>query len=152
MRSTCPLFVHALLGTSRQVAAGPIALASLLVATGINELAAGAQLAEAQFITFALLLTAVAGISQIILGPFRLFGLVNVHSHPIVSGATTAATLMIGASQLKYMFGLQIPSESSAIETVHHMATDIGEAHGLTFLVGLLAFIMVVGLSRWRPD
>ena len=37
--STLPLIIYALLGTSRQLAVGPVAMVSLLVAAGIADLA-----------------------------------------------------------------------------------------------------------------
>jgi SulP family sulfate permease len=123
----------------------------LLIATGINEIAAGAALSESQYVGLAVLITLAAGAFQVILGCLRLGGLVNLLSHPVVSGFTAAAALIIGASQLEHLFGFSLPKGLSAPETFYYTATGIADTHGMTLLVGVLALALIKGLGRWRP-
>jgi len=149
--SAFPLFVYALLGTSRQLAIGPVALASLLVATGISEITAGQAVTQAEYLALTILITLTAGCFQVALGLLRLGALVNLLSHPVVSGFTAAAALIIGSSQLQHLFGFKMPPGSSAIETIYHVITGLGSTHVPTLIVGCLALLLIVGLGRWKP-
>ncbi len=75
----------------------------------------------------------------------------NFLSHPVVSGFTSAAALIIGASQLKHLFGFDIPSGSSVLETVYDLTQGISQTHVPTFVVGSGAIAIIVGLKRFRP-
>ncbi|MBT8273263.1 MAG: sodium-independent anion transporter, partial [Bacteroidia bacterium] len=98
--SIVPLLIYALFGTSRQLAIGPVAMVSLLTATA---LAAFDGLTTEQYISYAILLALLVGGIQFLLGLFRLGFLVNFLSHPVISGFTSAAAIIIGFSQLKHL-------------------------------------------------
>ena len=104
--STIPLILYALLGTSRQLAVGPVAMVSLLTAAGVATLA---EPGSDTYIALAIALALMVGIIQFLLGAFRLGFLVNFLSHPVVSGFTSAAALIIGFSQLKHLLGISLP-------------------------------------------
>jgi SulP family sulfate permease len=110
-----PLLLYAFFGTSRQLSVGPVALVSLLVLTGVAEFA---EPGSPLFISLAISTALIAGgIIQIILGGFRLGFLINFLSHPVISGFTSAAAFIIGLSQLKNLFGVDI-SRSNRIHEV----------------------------------
>ena len=116
--SFVPLAVYAFTGTSRELAVGPVAMVSLLVAQGVAPLAHGVE----EYVAFAVLLALMVGITQLMMGMLRLGFLVNFLSHPVVAGFTSAAALIIGLSQLKHMLGVNIPRS-------HHVHEKIGRAH-----------------------
>ena len=91
--STLPLVVYALLGSSRQLAVGPVAMVSLLTFTGVSALA---EPGSETYIAWVIALTLMVGLMQVLLGLFRLGFLVNFLSHPVISGFTSAAALIIG--------------------------------------------------------
>ena len=94
--SLFPVMVYALLGTSRQIAVGPVAMDSLLVAAGLGTLAiSGVQ----NYILMALLLSFMVGAFQLIFGFLRMGFLVNFMSRPVISGFTSAAAVIIIFSQ-----------------------------------------------------
>ena len=84
------------------------------------------------------------------LGALRLGGLVNLLSHPVVSGFTAAAALIIGASQLQHLVGFEL-SATTVLGKFSEVILGIGNTHGLTFLVGALAIATIVVLKRVRP-
>ncbi|MCP4808874.1 MAG: sulfate permease [Proteobacteria bacterium] len=145
--ATAPLLVYALLGTSRQLAIGPVAMASLVMAAGLNELLLAGAVLEENLVAAAILVTVVAGGIQVLLGLFRLGGLVNLLSHPVVSGFTGAAALIIGASQLQHVTGFEIPRGLSAFGTLAYAATNIGDTHVVSMAIGVggIAFIAILG-------
>ncbi|XP_011866893.1 PREDICTED: sodium-independent sulfate anion transporter-like isoform X1 [Vollenhovia emeryi] len=107
-------FVYIFLGTCREVNIGPTALISLLTwtyASGIPEYAA--------------LLCFLSGCITISLGILRLGFLIEFISIPVVSGFTSAASVVIACSQIKNLLGLNIHGESFVeiwMELVRHIA------------------------------
>ena len=98
-----PQIVYGILGTSRHLAVGPVAMDSLLVAAGLTGIAvAGTD----HYITLALLLALMMGMLQWVMGLLRLGFLVNFLSRPVISGFTSAAALIIGLNQLPHMLGV----------------------------------------------
>jgi len=149
--ATFPLLIYAMFGTSRQLAVGPIALASLLVASGVAEIADGAELSEAEYVGLAILLTLSAGCFQLVMGVFRLGGLVNLLSHPVVSGFTAAAALIIGASQLQHLVGFHTPANLSPLGTVGYIGSNASGINLPTLFVGLGAIGIIIGIKHWKP-
>ena len=86
--SIVPLIVYGLLGTSRSLAVGPVAIVSLLVASGLSGLA---EAGSAHYVQLALTLAFLVGVIQFVMGGLRLGFLVNFLSHP-TCGHCWAAT------------------------------------------------------------
>lgn len=151
--SILPLFIYGLLGTSRTLAVGPVAIVSLLVASGLTPLAApGSSL----YVQLALTLALLVGIIQAIMGLVRSGFLVNFLSHPVISGFTSAAAIVIGLSQLKHLLGLSMPGEQ-VHEVLLSTAQNISASNPATVTIGLgsiavmLYFKHLLGpqLKRW---
>lgn len=147
--STIPLILYALLGTSRQLAVGPVAMVSLLTASGVGVLAdAGSGTYIALAITTALLV----GVFQFALGLFRLGFMVNFLSHPVISGFTSAAAIVIGLSQLKHLFGISMPKGERLHEILLAAAQNISNTHWLTLGIGIGAIALIQGLKKWKKS
>jgi len=142
--SIVPLIIYAMLGTSRQLAVGPVAMVSLLVASSVGALAAHGS---DQFISLAILLALMVGVIQLLLGIFRLGFLVNFLSHPVISGFTSAAALIIGFSQLKHLLGIDIP-RGKIHETILEVITNSHLINYPTILIGLLSIGLILVLKR----
>jgi len=147
--STVPLVLYALLGSSRQLAIGPMAMASLLFAAGLHEILP-ADVDVATQVATALLVTFAVGVIQIAMGVLRLGFLVNLLSHPVVSGFTGAAAIIIGASQLRHLFGLDVP-RGGLLETLGFVGRNLSTVNGPTLLVGLLSIAIIVAVRRLAP-
>jgi len=74
----------------------------------------------------------------------------NFLSQPVLSGFTSAAAVVIAASQLGALLGVKL----SASTGLHTILGDLWAAragiHVPTLLVGLVAVIMLVALGRFR--
>jgi SulP family sulfate permease len=102
-----PLFVYALLGTSREIALGPTAMMSLLVSATVGEkMGIDGDTDEAAYIEAALGISLMAGVIQLLLYTFKADQIVNIISHSVLSGFTSGAGLTIFLSQLKYILGI----------------------------------------------
>lgn len=143
--ATVPLILYAIFGTSRQLAVGPVAMVALLVLAGVGQIATpGSE----EFIRLALLLSIMVGVFQLLLGLLRLGFLVNFLSHPVVSGFTSAAALIIGFSQLKSLTGVNIPSSNYVHEILFHFFNHISEVNLITLLLGIGSILIILILKR----
>lgn len=139
-----PQVVYALLGTSRQLAVGPVAMDSLLVASGLGALAlSGIE----EYIAMALFLSLFMGTIQFILGLFRMGFLVNFLSKPVISGFTSAAAIIIGLSQLKHILGTSIERSNQVHILLKNALLNIDTTHWITVGIGLTA-ILIIKLSK----
>jgi SulP family sulfate permease len=144
--SLVPLLGYALLGTSRQLAVGPVAMVSLLVAASVGPLAGGDP---ARTVGLALLLSLMVGALQFGLGLARFGFLVTFLSHPVLHGFTSAAALIIGFSQLKHLLGVEIARSHHVHEIVAAALHQAGNVHGLTLAIGLASIALLLGLRWW---
>jgi len=95
---------------------------------------------------YAILLAFLVGALQFFLGLFRLGFLVNFLSHPVVSGFTSAAALIIGLSQLKSLLGINIPRSHHINEILGNAFDKFDAINWISFAVGVggIALILVI--------
>lgn len=153
--SILPLVVYGLLGSSRALAVGPVAIVSLLVASGTSHMA---EPGSAAYIQLALTLAFLAGMIQVAMGLVRLGFLVNFLSHPVLSGFTSAAAIVIGFSQVKTLLGIQIPRTEGFFQSVAYTVQNMGATNLVTLSIGLASIALLLFfrgrlaglLRRWR--
>jgi SulP family sulfate permease len=149
--ATLPLVAYALWGSSRQLAVGPVAIVSLLVADTCSELVSvGAD--RATIAGFAALLAVMTGTILIVLGLCRAGFLVNFVSHAVISGFTAAGAIMIGLSQLQHLLGIKMSGGHSAVGLLFEVARQLGNVHPLTLAIGLTttAILLLARQRGWR--
>ncbi|MFM8928412.1 MAG: SulP family inorganic anion transporter [Betaproteobacteria bacterium] len=146
--SIVPLVLYALLGTSRVLAVGPVAVVSLMTAAAVGEFA---QAGTAHYAEVALALALLSGLMLTVMGLLRLGFVAHFLSHPVISGFITASGLLIAASQLKSLLGVQAGGHNLP-EMLAALASQWSQVHGLTVAVGLgsLAFLLATR-SRLKP-
>ena len=148
--SIVPLVFYGLLGSSRALAVGPVAIVSLMVASTLGEIHATGS---AGYLSGAILLAFLSGAILLGMGLARLGFLVNFLSHPVISGFSSAAALVIGFSQVKHLLGFDIPRSHLITETIAHAASHIGQINAATFAVAVasLAILLVFksGIAAW---
>nr|WP_298995610.1 solute carrier family 26 protein [uncultured Allomuricauda sp.] len=139
-----PNLVYAFTGSSRKLAVGPVALDSLIVASGL----AAMKLATTQeYITMALFLALFVGLFQLAMGFFKMGFLANFLSRPVVSGFTSAAALVIGVSQLKYILGLDIKALGT-LETILEIGQKLNQTNTWDLVIGIVAIILIL-FFKW---
>lgn len=140
-----PQIVYAVLGTSPKVAVGPVAMDSLLVAAGIATIA---TTGTENTIAIAILLAFMVGVTQFLLGVFRLGFVVNFLSKPVISGFTSAAAMIIGVNQLQNFFGISIPRSNQVHEVVFYFLNKINTINWQTFGLGAGAIFLLFLFKR----
>ena len=143
--SIVPILIYAIFGTSRQLAVGPVAMVSLLTATAI---ASFEGISTTDYIAYAILLALLVGIIQFLLGLFRLGFLVNFLSHPVISGFTSAAALIIGLSQLKHLLGIDIERSHHINEIIIDAIEKLNEINWIAFGIGVVGIVLIIGIKK----
>jgi sulfate permease, SulP family len=145
--SIVPLLLYAMLGTSRQLAVGPVAMVSLLVIAGVGELA---EAGSDRFIHLAIMTALGVGVFQLLMGVFRMGFLVNFLSHPVLSGFTSAAAIIIGASQIRNLFGIDLPRTNQVHEILLGALQKISEIDPATTIIGLGSVAAIMLIKKWK--
>jgi len=141
--STLPPLLYAFLGSSNFLAVGPVAIASLMTATTLAPYAAsGTTLAAA--VTLALLV----GILMLLTSALRLGALVNYLGHPVISGFTSGAAVVITVSQLAHLLGVDIPAGLGLFGKLRYLLAHLPQINAMTTLVGVGALLLLVLLRR----
>jgi len=141
-----PLVIYAFMGTSRHLSVGPVALVALLVAAAISPLADTPE----EYIAMSILLALMVGVMQLLFGLLRMGFLVNLLSHPVLSGFISAAAIIIGLSQMHHLLG--IDSVSGGLhEILFGIATQISSVNILTLVVGVASIILIVLFKKKIP-
>jgi MFS superfamily sulfate permease-like transporter len=144
-----PPVVAALLGSSRQLATGPVAVVSLMSASALEPIAASGT---DGYIAYAILLALMVGSFQLSLGLLRLGVLVNFISHPVVLGFTSAAAIIIATSQLDKIFGVHGEKAEHHYQTVWNTAAAaLEQTHVPTLVMAVAAFAIMILVRRLRP-
>lgn len=140
--SVAPLLLYALLGSSRVLAVGPVAVVSLMTAAAIGTHAAPGS---AQYWAVAITLAFMSGAMLLLMGLLRLGFLANFLSHPVIAGFMSASGLLIAASQLKNLLGVNAHGENFAA-LVLDLLQQLPAIHGLSLGVGgsVLLFLLWV--------
>jgi len=95
--SIAPPILYALFGSSRTLAVGPVAVASLMVAYALSTIAVQGT---AEYLASAIILSLMIGLCFLVIAALRLGFLTEFLSHPVMAGFTSAAAIMIAFSQL----------------------------------------------------
>jgi SulP family sulfate permease len=132
--SILPLVAYSALGSSRALAVGPVAIASLMTASALG---AVVEAGTVNYVAVALILAALSGFILLAMGIARLGVLVNFLSHPVISGFTSAAALVIGLSQLKHLLGIDVPRGGMFAETLAAIAGRLGDTNLTAAGIGL---------------
>jgi sulfate permease, SulP family len=137
--SVAPLVMYTLLGTSRVLAVGPVAVVSLMTAAAVGEQAA---LGVHSYWQIALTLAFISGGMLLLMGFLRLGFLANFLSHSVVSGFISASGLLIAASQIKTLMGVQA-SGDNFFSLVWSLVQQIPDTNVLTLVVGGVATVFL---------
>jgi len=142
--SVAPLLLYAVFGTSRVLAVGPVAVVSLMTAAALGEHAAvGSQAYWAMAITLAF----ISGAMLLLMGVLRLGFLANFLSHPVIAGFISASGLLIAASQLKTLMGVQADGHN-VVELMLALGAQLTNIHGLTLTIGVFALLFLFWVRK----
>jgi hypothetical protein len=144
-----PTILYAALGNSRQEVVGPVAIVALLVESGLagklteaecpayyGGLATNpleltqAELCPEAYVPMALTLAFLVGVLQVAGGLLNVGALVSFLGHPVLSGFTSGAAVVIGLTQLKDWFGYKVARTSYIYDTLYASFKDFKNVGG----------------------
>ena len=137
--SFLPPLISVLFSASTRLSVGPSALSSVLVGASIAGLAAPAS---GEWVMLAVWLALIAGGVQLALGALQGAWVLNLVSSPILAGFSQAAALLIIASQLPALLGLQ----GSLHTLIDHPQYDVTAA-----AFGIASVALFVAGKRFAP-
>uniref|UniRef100_A0A8D3C2J0 Solute carrier family 26 member 5 n=1 Tax=Scophthalmus maximus TaxID=52904 RepID=A0A8D3C2J0_SCOMX len=159
-----PVLLYTFFGTSRHISVGTFAVMSLMIG-GVavreapddmfNVLPANAsnmsatvdtEARDARRVQVAVMLTTLVGIIQILFGVLR-FGFVTIYlTEPLVRGFTTAASLHVFVSQLKYLLGVKTQRFCGVLSIVYSLKAvlwNITSTNVATLILGLVGIVFL---------
>ncbi|MGY5353322.1 SulP family inorganic anion transporter [Wenyingzhuangia sp. IMCC45467] len=134
-----PQIIYAVMGTSKQLAVGPVAMDSLLVASSLSALSITSL---DDYISMAVFLALFTGVIQLLMGFLKMGFLVNFLSKPVISGFTSAVAIVIGGSQIKNITGASGTSD---------IITTLKEVHLITLVIGVSAIVIIFLVKKYLP-
>ncbi len=145
--SVLPLLLYAFFGTSRHLAVGPVALDSLLVATGVGAMAVAGT---SQYIALVVVLTLIIGVLQLLMGSLKLGFIVNFLSKPVLTGFTMAAAIIISVGQLNNLLGLGLSRSKTFFETASNTIEALPHPHLWTLAIGLSGIVLLKVIKQLK--
>jgi SulP family sulfate permease len=143
--SILPLIAYAVLGTSRTLGVGPVAIVSLMISSSLTPFA---EAGSPQYISYAIMLALMSGAILLILGMLRAGAITNFMSHPVVAGFSTAAALVIAASQLNHLLGLDLERTHLIPKTILEIIREASEISAPTVAIGFVSLVVLLGRNK----
>ena len=133
--SMLPIILYSVFGTSRALAVGPVAVVSLLTVAAVSKIAVPGT---SEYIAAAITLAFLSGLILLALGLFRLGFLANFLSHPVIAGFITATGIIIAASQLKNILGIDAHGHTLP-DLIGSLAQNVSQVNWNTAVIGVVA-------------
>ncbi|MDX5379596.1 MAG: sulfate permease, partial [Halomonas sp.] len=159
--SLLPAIAYALLGTSRTLAVGPVAIIALMTGAALSGVASPGT---PEYLQAALILSLLSGLMLLLMGLLRMGFVANFLSHPVIAGFLTASGFLIAASQVGYLLGIELHARE-LLPRLMQLALRLPDAHLQTLATGIgtLLFLLLlrqygrpalrrIGLSRTLAD
>lgn len=146
--SMAPLLAYAVFGSSRAMAVGPVAVASLMSAAAAGQFAQGNM---ELFYQASVVLAFIGGGVLIALGLLRAGFVANLLSHPVVGGFVSASALLIAVGQLGSVLGVSAKGETF-FQTVMALLKNFAQFDVATALIGALALLWLWAARKWGKN
>jgi SulP family sulfate permease len=150
--SLVPMVIYAVLGSSRHLVVGPVAVSALMVAAAIGQYAPKYDMS---FLAISTVLCLQSGIFLWLLRLSQMGGLVNLLSHPVITGFVNAAAILIIISQLPAITGIGGGGATEPFQQVLGLAGRMDQFNPVALGVaavclGLLWLVPRYGVRVWR--
>ena len=129
-----PMVIYAVLGSSRQLVVGPVAVAALMVAAAVGEYAPAYSDA---YLGITTVLCLQSGAVLWLLRLSNMGGVVNLLSHPVIVGFVNAAALLIIISQLGPLVGLSTDAALNPLERLMALVDQADQINQVALGIGL---------------
>jgi SulP family sulfate permease len=143
-----PMFVYALLGTSRRLSVSSTSTLAILTATELAVVVPGGD--PAPMLAAASTLALLVGAFLLLAGLLRLGFLANFISDPVLTGFKAGIGLVIVVDQLPKLFGVHLAS-GNFFHNVFSTLQHVPQANRATLLLAVAMLAILLGLERFFP-
>lgn len=143
-----PVIIGGIFSSSRQLSTWPVTVISLMTATALAPFALWLE----EYIMYAAILAIMMWVMQLTLWILKLGSIFNFLSHSVIVGFINAAAILIGFSQLKWIFWVNIDSWLPLYETIPLLLTEIVNTTNIyIFLFWISAILTLHILQKYFP-
>ena len=143
--SVLPTVTYAVFGSSRMLAVGPVAVIAIMVAEAVRSHAPAFSDA---YLGVTAIVCVEAGLALWFLRVTQLGGIVDLLSHPVISGFINAAAIMIILSQLTALTGIAAVDGNSFVQA-RHLIAHVGQTNWPTLAIGIASFALLWIVQRY---
>ncbi len=145
--SMVPAVIAALFGSSWHLVSGPTTAASVVMFSSLSVLAIPGS---PDYVSLAITLAFMVGVTQFAMGLFKMGTLVNFISHSVIVGFTAGAALLIVTKQIKVFLGLEIPPQQHLYDSLRYLWDNWSAFHPMVTVVSFITIATVlVSKRRW---
>ncbi|KAF8060559.1 SULTR2 [Scenedesmus sp. PABB004] len=155
-----PVLIYSLFGSSRQLGVGPVAVTSGLIFSGMAGVVPGydaitdpndpgPELAAAEYNRNVIQLAFLVACLYTAVGLFRLGFLIRFLSHPVITGFTSGAALVIATGQVKYLLGVSYKKQDTLQGELSNIIAQLsaGKFKYQEFLMGMAMLGFLISLK-----
>ncbi len=139
--------IYAIFGTSRQISTGP---SSGLAAVAASAVAVAGVTGTQNVAAFVATITLVSGLLFLLMAVLKMGWIAQFLSRAVVTGFLFGAAIDVVIGELPKLTGTKATGSNPVRELGSWIGT-LGDAHGLTVLVGAVALVVVFGVRVIAP-
>ncbi len=143
-----PMFVYALLGSSRPLSVSTTSTLAILTATALARALPAAD--AAQLLVAASTLALMVGALLLVAAVLKLGFVANFISDPILTGFKAGVAIVILVGQVPKLLGVHVDG-SHFFRSIASTLEHVPDTHMPTLLVSLASLAILIGLHRIRP-
>lgn len=143
-----PVMIVCLFGSSWQSLSGPNTALAVLIGMTI---APFATLGSSEYVQYAITLTFMAGVLQLLIGLLRLGVVFNYFSHTVMVALVTAVGIIIVIQQCGNFMGVVMNPNEDLDEILHQIGLATLRANPYALIVGALTVASGLTIRRYRP-
>lgn len=147
--SVVPPLIYSVMGTSQELAIGPVAVVSLLISSMISKLV-DPMADPVSYRKLVFTVTFFAGSFQALFGLLRLGFLIDFLSHAAIVGFMAGAAIVIGLQQLKSLLGIShFTTKTDVVSVLGSVAKSLHTSwYPLNFVLGC-SFLIFILITRF---
>nr|XP_043615003.1 low affinity sulfate transporter 3-like [Erigeron canadensis] len=147
--SVVPPLIYSVMGTSKELAIGPVAVVSLLISSMVSKLVDPVA-DPLSYRNLVFTVTFFTGTFQALFGLLRLGFLIDFLSHSAIVGFMAGAAIVIGLQQLKSLLGIShFTTKTDVVSVLNAVAKSLHTSwYPLNFVLGC-SFLIFILITRF---
>lgn len=143
--SLLPALAYVVLGTSRTLAVGPVAIVALMTGAALSGVATPGT---PDYLQAALVLSLLSGLMLLLMGLLRMGFVANFLSHPVIAGFLAASGLLIAASQIGHLLGVELVARD-LLPRLAELVGGLSDIHLPTLAIGAGSLLFLLLLRQY---